>query len=81
MQRLPAELLESITVKSWYLLLDRQDHLHLMKTSPSSVNSGFVHITVSYSFPHAHTLTAISDLFSWKLSISHGPAFTVDTVV
>ncbi len=38
-----------------------------------------MHITVSYSFPRAHTLTAIPDLFSWKLSISHGPAFTVDT--
>ncbi|PBK79206.1 hypothetical protein ARMGADRAFT_176108 [Armillaria gallica] len=34
MQQLPFELLESITVESWYLPFDRQDRLRLMKTSP-----------------------------------------------
>ncbi len=45
--------------------LNSQDQLHLMKT-PSLVDSGYVHITASHSSPHAHMLTAISDLFSWK---------------
>ncbi|KAK0433907.1 uncharacterized protein EV420DRAFT_490303 [Desarmillaria tabescens] len=34
MARLPVELFESIIAESWYLPLDNQDRLHLMKTFP-----------------------------------------------